>query len=51
MRKSLTIIVKAQIGTKGYYDILDQNKSNQNAALNGTAYCLTILTGLQPFTK
>ena len=25
--------------------------ANQSAALNGTAYSLTILTGLQPFTK
>ena len=33
MRKSLTIIVKAQIGTKGYYDILDQNKSKPKCCI------------------
>ena len=33
MRKSLTIIVKTQIGTKGYYDILDQNKSKPKCCI------------------
>ena len=42
---SLTII-KVQKRTKGFYNTLVENESNPSAALNGTAHCLTILTGI-----
>ena len=50
MITSLTIIGKVQKRTKGFYDTLVENESNPNAALNGTAHCLTILTGIQHVT-
>ena len=51
IRKSLTIIGKVQKGTERIMTFQLKIKGNRSVALNGTAYCLTILIGLKHFTK